>query len=166
MLETPGSDGYKCSDRPRIPPELWGFVVTRLPADAQRQCLSVSRWFHDLVHPLVFAHITVHIGIWKAPDAEESHITTDVQSIKRRIIRNTELFHHIESSTRFAQIVKGMTVHAHNIGWSEEDICEPAIVKCVPFAYILTKRRKSLLSASCSHSHTFGRSVGTVSLQR
>lgn len=165
MAEIPENDKYKCPAKPQIPPELWEYVVKRLPADDQRRCLSVSRWFHDLAHPLVFAHITIHIGIWK-PNQDEGHITTDVQFIKRRIIRNTELFHHIESSTQFAQIVKGMTVRAHNIGWSEEDICKLSIVKCVLFAYILTKPRKSLLSASCSHSHTFGRSVGTASLQR
>ncbi|OJT03110.1 hypothetical protein TRAPUB_6338 [Trametes pubescens] len=120
MVEVPESDGYECSARP-MPLELWEFVLKRLPADAERRCLSVSRWFHHLVYPLVFSRITIHIGIWKA-DPDEGHITTDVQFIKRRIIRNSELFHHIESNTQFAQIVKGITVHAHDIGWSEEDI--------------------------------------------
>lgn len=130
MTEIPECGKYECPAKLRMPPELWEFVVKCLPADAQRRCLSVSRWFHDMAHPLGFAHITIHIGIWK-PNQDEGHITTDVQFIKRRIVRNTGLFHHIASNTRFAQIVKGMTVHAHNIGWSEEDICKPFIFKCV-----------------------------------
>lgn len=113
-----GSVEHDCSF---LPPELWDLVVRHLPAADQRHCLSVSRLFYELVHPRVFAQVTIHLGIWNA-DTDEGHGEAHTQLLERRKIRNTELFQRIAEDTRFAQIVKGMTVRADKGEFAQLDI--------------------------------------------
>lgn len=112
-----GSIEHDCSF---LPPELWNLVVRHLAAADQRRCLSVSRLFYELVHPLVFAQVTIHLGIWNVA-TDEGHGEAHTQLLQRRKIRNTGLLQRIAEDTRFAQIIQGMTVRTHDGGFKQLD---------------------------------------------
>ncbi len=106
-------------DRSGMPAELWDFVLKELPAADLRSCFSLSRLLHYLARPLVFTHITIHAGIptWKTSFNEDCR-AANIQLMRRRKLRNTEVLQRIADDTQFARIVERMTVrvHRHNEG--------------------------------------------------
>ncbi|OJT03111.1 hypothetical protein TRAPUB_6339 [Trametes pubescens] len=106
-------------DRSGMPAELWDFVLKELPAADLRSCFSLSRLLHYLARPLVFTHITIHAGIptWKTSFNEDCR-AANIQLMRRRKLRNTEVLQRIADDTQIARIVERMTVrvHRHNEG--------------------------------------------------
>ncbi|KAH9912459.1 uncharacterized protein B0H18DRAFT_1053817 [Fomitopsis serialis] len=56
------------ADRPwseRLPPELWQIVLSQTPSATTRECLAVSRFFHDLAARILFSTLRIHFGCWE-----------------------------------------------------------------------------------------------------
>ncbi|KAH9851270.1 hypothetical protein C2E23DRAFT_886725 [Lenzites betulinus] len=121
----------------RISSELWDLVVKNLPHVDQRNCLSVSKLFRDHARPLLFSRVTIRIGMWKAEE-DEGFFDDDVELMTRRNVMYTEMLQYIAGDAKFAKIVKGLSVLAHDQGYCdpEEDTDEdvsmiPHIIKAL-----------------------------------
>jgi len=49
----------------RLPPELWQIVLSHTPSATTRECLAVSRFFHDLAARILFSALRIHFGCWE-----------------------------------------------------------------------------------------------------
>ncbi|KZT64745.1 hypothetical protein DAEQUDRAFT_586077 [Daedalea quercina L-15889] len=69
-----------------IPPEIWQMVLGSLPRHAARECLFVSKLFHDLAARLLFSTLRIRLGSWQVrlgyadepPEEDSGHTSCEL----------------------------------------------------------------------------------------
>ena len=129
-----------------LPPELWGMVIKCLSKEDMRSFCSVCRLFRDLTHPVLFNHVTLCFGLWRADDAgnaEEDSVDYDTQLTDEEVSelessqrRTCELLLHVVRTPSFAQLVRKLSVCAYFVDDRDGmfELCEwPGLWVCSPF---------------------------------
>jgi len=119
--------------RVSLPPEILAQIIELMPREVRPVCLLLSRIFHDLAVPLVFASVTVEFGAWEyryhdeadddddneeEDEEEEEDVECNSSGIpglanEGRSTRSIDILKHIMDDSNFARIIKKLEVRAY-----------------------------------------------------
>lgn len=105
------------SNRFALPPEIWHIIVESTSPSTRRNCLFVSRLFHDLSIRSLFSCIRIFLGAWEKEGTlsgglEEGSLRADTYELNL----SWDILQHIIRNPTFARVVRKLIVYPYSKG--------------------------------------------------